>query len=411
MTCLPPAAVLLLPLLLACSAGKQDTWVRPGDSLAARAAGIPEVRQRPVFDAPDADAAWLVEQIDGSGWDQGLADAASRLLALHVDRGGRIDAASAAGVAARAGYPGQARFTRALTGGGLPVDVAAEIAAATRGQPVDVGLAVRRFEDGTAMWIVAWARRVARLDPIPMRLDLDAQLPVRVELIDPALAHAELRLFLAPPVGPVEEIPITPSLTRWVDRFHTPGEWRIEVVAQADDRVEVALLFSLWVDSEPERLPPLQAGTPGVENPMDAERVLFGDLNRLRATHGLPPLQWFATFEPLVREHSALMASTGRASHTIEGITAGVAARARTWAYPAAFHHQAVAVAPTAAEAMALVVDSPAHRRTLLCETCTHATVGVALEPVLDRPPRLFVTWELLEFPKGPPVPNDQRGY
>ena len=26
-----------------------------------------------------------------------------------------------------------------------------------------------------------------------------------------------------------------------------------------------------------------------------------------------------------------------------------------------------------------------------------------ALEPVLDRPPRLFVTWELLRFPQGEP--------
>ena len=30
-------------------------------------------------------------------------------------------------------------------------------------------------------------------------------------------------------------------------------------------------------------------------------------------------------------------------------------------------------------------------------------SIGVALEPVLDRPPRLFVTWELMEFPHGVP--------
>ena len=29
--------------------------------------------------------------------------------------------------------------------------------------------------------------------------------------------------------------------------------------------------------------------------------------------------------------------------------------------------------------------------------------IGATLEPVLDRVPRLFVTWELLEFQQGPP--------
>ena len=46
---------------------------------------------------------------------------------------------------------------------------------------------------------------------------------------------------------------------------------------------------------------------------------------------------------------------------------------------------------------------SPAHLKNLLCERCTHASIGASLEPVLDRIPRLFVTWELLEFPQGPP--------
>ena len=59
-------------------------------------------------------------------------------------------------------------------------------------------------------------------------------------------------------------------------------------------------------------------------------------------------------------------------------------------------------------EALFLVSDSPGHLRNLLCDTCNHASIGVALEPVLDRIPRLFVTWELLEFPKGPPVEIDR---
>ena len=52
---------------------------------------------------------------------------------------------------------------------------------------------------------------------------------------------------------------------------------------------------------------------------------------------------------------------------------------------------------------------SPGHLANLLCEECTHASIGVALEPVTDRTPRLFVVWELLRFPEGPPQAIPKR--
>ena len=98
-----------------------------------------------------------------------------------------------------------------------------------------------------------------------------------------------------------------------------------------------------------------------------------------------------------------MMAATGVVGHRIAGHTDGVPARAHRTAHPRARHHENVAAAASAEAALALVADSPGHLRNLLCEHCSHASIGVALEPVLDRPPRLFVTWELLEFPQGPP--------
>ena len=56
---------------------------------------------------------------------------------------------------------------------------------------------------------------------------------------------------------------------------------------------------------------------------------------------------------------------------------------------------------------MALIRGSPAHLRQVLCEACTSASVGVALEPTLDHVPRLFFTLELLRFPNGVPGPID----
>ncbi|MCK6502724.1 hypothetical protein L6R53_04890 [Myxococcota bacterium] len=390
-------------LLLSC-ASRAPAALQPGDSVAARAAGRVEVRYRPVFEVPAGDPAALVAAVPGGQWDLGLAAACEELLALHVDPEGRIDAPTASLVAARAGYPGQARFLRARNGGAFPDDLVQEVAAAAAWEgAVDLGLAVRRYADGTALWVVAWSRQVAWVDPLLRDVELDQPVPVRVELRDPALADAELRLFLAPPDGPVQELALTAGVTRWLDRFHTPGPWRVEAVATREGRTAVALLFSLFV-GQPAPVPAPLAGAPATPpDPVAAEAALFVALNDLRGEHGLPPVQGFSLFEPLVREHAAFMAAAGRALHVLPGMTPGVAERARGYAFPFAFHHEAVATAPTWQEAMALVVDSPAHRKALLCEACTHATVGVALEPSLGRMPRLFVTWELMEFPKGPP--------
>ena len=97
------------------------------------------------------------------------------------------------------------------------------------------------------------------------------------------------------------------------------------------------------------------------------------------------------------------MASHGVVAHQIPGVTNGVPSRAAKVAHPRAHHIENVAAAASASEAMELVLDSPAHLGALLCETCTHVAIGAALEPVLDRRPRLFVTWEMLVFPQGTP--------
>ena len=71
-------------------------------------------------------------------------------------------------------------------------------------------------------------------------------------------------------------------------------------------------------------------------------------------------------------------------------------------------HYQNAASAYTAAEALALRLTLPATFKSFLCETCTHVSIGAALEPTLDRMPRIFVTWEILDFVQGEPKKIDK---
>ena len=360
-----------------------------------------EVRFRPSA-APPPEAMPLMEAHPAAAWDSGLATAAQEVAAMS-GRETRIDPVLASAAAARAGYPGPARFMRYLTGGAFPAEASATVAALPG--TLDVGLARRTWGDGLTLWIIAWAPRTLELDPLPRDLPLDHALSLRV---DGAIPGGEARLYIAPPDGPVEELGLRSGIPRWVDRFHVPGEHRIEVVTPKAEGGEVALLFSVFVGGPPSAPKPMPPASRVVESPIAAEQQLYEALNRLRQEHGLPAVTRFAPFESLAREHSALMAAEDTLGHRIPGLTNGVAERAAAQFHPGARHHEDVAAAPSAAEALALIADSPGHLANLLCVPCTHASIGVALEPVLDRPPRLFVTVELLELYQGTPQPLEQ---
>ena len=365
----------------------------------------PEVRFRPLPPEEGSEDARLARVVPDATWDAGLDAAAHNVLRAIVDQRARLSTATTSTAAAVAGYPGQARFLRLLNGGAFPHVLVEAIQTQSIGVPVDVGLARRTFADGTVLWIVAWAPRKADVDPLPRDLKLDDALPVRVTTDHPG----RLRLFVTPPNGPVAELAISAEAARWVDVFHTPGEYRIEVVGERPNSSDVLLLFSVYVDSQAPEVPRLAWHPRDTPDPLLAEEALYEALNEARREHGLPAVRPFDMFRPVVREHSAYMASAGYLGHTLDGLTTGVPDRAAKVGHPQAEFYENVAVALTPEDAHALVEDSPGHFRNLLCETCTHATIGVALEPVLNRDPRLFVTWELMHFPEGIPRPIPKR--
>jgi hypothetical protein len=375
---------------------------RPPVPAPVAARGV-EVRFRPGA-APPADVARLLERVPSASFDEGLQRAVELLLAAARAPSSRISPEASADALTAAAYPGFARFSREYNGGAFPEDLADALANAAleRDQPVDLALARRNFSDGTTLWIAGFAHRPLLLDPLPRDLAPDDLLPVQVEA---TVKLPPLTLFVAPPDGPVRVMPMPKDEALWVDGFHLPGETRLEVVSDAGGDAQVLLLWSALVDTAaapPETLP-LASAKP--LDPIAAAESLYAALTDLRAQAGLPPLTRFPAFEPLAREHAATLAARGQVAHVLPGQSPGVASLARARFHPQAKHLEDIAAAFTWQEAQALVELSPGHRRNLLCETCTHMSVGVALEPSIDAVPRLFVVWELLSFPNGEPTP------
>ena len=308
----------------------------------------------------------------------------------------------------QAGYPGQAHFIKVMNGGHFPVQ---QLRSLAKHSGLEVGLSKRKFADGRVLWIIGWGRRLLDVDPILMKIPLDGAVPLRIGDFDADRAL----LYISAPDKPVERIELLPNAHRWLQDFYVPGEYRFEVLLQhvegSSQYNEIALLFSVFVDTPvPQVTSTIVSNEPN--NPILAEKQLFQAVNQMRLERGLKPLRPFDLFVPLAREHSALMASTGTVNHRITGVTNGVPSKAANLAHPRASHHQNVAAALTADEALTLAKDSPGHFQVFLCETCTHMSIGAALEPTFVHP-RLFVTWEVLEFPQGVPkrIEKLNRGF
>ena len=394
-------------LLLLLTSAAVASGCRPPTAGAERG---PEVQFRPDPAIEGELPSWILERVPGATWDRGLSAAVESLLGAAGDPGSRLTPTASADALGLAGYPGNALFARSLNGGALPEGLADEMSAAalTRAQPVDVAVGRRVYDDGTTLWVGAMAHRPAFLDPLPRDLALDDAVAVRVELA-PGEAPGDLVLFLAPPFGQVERHRLTDKLALWIDRFHVPGAYRLEVVHSLDEAAQVAMLWTLYVDADPPEMPGLPRASGVAPDPDASALNLYRAINDLRLDAGLRAVEPFPRFEPLAQDHARHMSDSGVIDHVIPGVTPGVRAVAHSDFFPRAIHRQDVAVAADWREALDLIRLSPGHLQNLLCASCTHAAVGAATE---DAPPgwtpRLFVAVEMLEFPEGPPLPLEQ---
>ena len=357
----------------------------------------PEVRYRPV-EIPEKYNNEIRTTFLNAQWDLGLERACQELTSLISVPKVQLTPRATHQATDRFGFPGQAQFSKVLTGGEVPTRVLSALAKKKTGKNIDIAMAKRQYGNGATLWIIGIADHLVEMDPIPRDIPLDGQLALRIEL-EP---EQEGLLYIDAPGQPIEMVEILPSAHRWINNFHLPGRYRFEVVTEENKETSIALLFSVFVEQEIGRPRPLLERSE-VNNPIEAEAWLYQEVNRIRRTHGVYPLKRFSMFEELTREHSALMADTGVVAHKIRGVTTGVALKAEKVAHPRARHYENVAAAQTAKDALDMVLDSPGHFKVLLCETCTHISIGAALEPNLIGNPRLFVTWEVLEFPQGQP--------
>lgn len=343
---------------------------------------------------------WVKQHFSKGFVDLGLKKAAEELLA-SLRKPTLFLTQSAVQLATnRSGYPGQARFAKVLNTGNFPDEIIDMIDKDVQGRPFHYTIVRRTYGTGMNLWLVGWAPQIIYVDPVKRDISLDGSIGLRI-----SGNSNQSTLLLTNPEQDVEVMPLLPEAYRILRKFSIPGAYRFEVITEnpSQNIQEVALLFSVYVDEKPPSPERLLSRDNEVQNPFDAEDWMFEQLNSLRIQKGLQPLLDFKLFVPLARSHSAWMAAEGVIAHRISGVTKGVDYHAEMLAHPRARHYENVAAAYTVQEAWHLAVNSPGHLQVFLCETCTHVSIGASVEPVIDSQPRLFFTWEVLEFPQGEP--------
>ena len=343
---------------------------------------------------------WLKNHFRNGFVDLGLKKAAEELLgSLHKPT--LFVTQSAVQLATtRNGYPGQARFAKILNTGYYPEEIIDMIEKDVQGRSFHFSIVRRTYGTGMNLWLIGWAPQILYIDPLDRDIPLDGSVGIRI-----SGNQNKSTLLLTNPEQDVEILPLLPEAYRILRKFSIPGSYRFEVVTENPKQniQDISLLFSVYVDEEPPPPERLLSRDTQVENPLEAEEWMYIQLNQLRQQKGLAPLQKFKLFVPLVRSHSAWMAAEGIAAHKISGVTKGVDYHAELLAHPRARHYENVAAAYSSKEAWHLATNSPGHLQVFLCETCTHVSIGGAVEPVMEGRARLFFTFEVLEFPQGEP--------
>ncbi len=243
-----------------------------------------------------------------------------------------------------------------------------------RHPPTHLGLATRAA-DGALTSTVLLVHRGATLDaPLPQRAPPDTTLAVRGAL---RRGYFAPRVLVAPPRGPVRELPArTPTrrLDATVALDAGPGIYGVEIVADSEAGPVVLHNARIYVGVGPPALPVVRLRpAPGDAAPAAALADLIA---RHRATLGLPPLIWHPALADIAREHARDLARAGTLAHTLPD-TGTLVTRVRARGLRARWVAENLAVADDAGAALAAFLHSPGHARNLALPGLSHLGIGV----------------------------------
>lgn len=280
------------------------------------------------------------------------------------------------------------------------------------GATTRVGIgAARRLPDGTGAVVFALQASNVATKPVPRKLRaggsfvLDAAVDAR---------YRDPEVFVTRSSGATERLALRHdarrpgAFTAQVGCASSIGKQQVEITAADAQGSTVLANFPVWCGADPPSsltVAPTSADIPTFD-PVEAEKRLFGLVNRDRASAGLPTLVWDDKVAEVARGHSQEMRRTKAVAH-ISPTTGSAADRVRAAKIKTAVVLENVARAYGMGEAHDGLMNSPGHRANILSSAATHVGVGVVFGDEISGLREIFITQV---FTRVPPKLDPVRG-
>jgi len=253
------------------------------------------------------------------------------------------------------------------------------------------GVAAAALPGDAAVVALVTAAHSSDLAHVPSRLEPGATVEIDATL-GPELSSP--RLFLLTPGAATEEQPLSTDGRRARAGVTLPsrGEYTLEILATGPGGPQVAAIRRIFVGVAPPQAPP--AEKPRSDTGLAAVEHAIA---RLRATHGLPPLQRDPALDRVAEGHSREMARTRTFAHVLPS-DGSMTDRLRkaSYAYRSAGENIGLSIDPLSAHEA--VASSPAHLANLLDPHHRRLGLGIAKGVSPDGADGVYLT-EVLAAP------------
>lgn len=270
------------------------------------------------------------------------------------------------------------------------------------GRAARVGVAAaQRDRDGTGAVVFALQSSGISTAPIPRGLNARGQFKLH-GVLDASYRNPEI--LITRESGVTERLPIEEGKFGGIKATFRcndhVGRQQIEIAASDASGSAVLANFPVWCGAVP---PPsividFGADFKAVSDVADAEKRLFGLMNRDRQAHKLAPLAWDDRLGAVAKGHSEEMQRTRIVAH-VSPVTGSAADRVRASGIGTSLVLENVARAYGIAEAHSGLMNSPGHRANLLSASATHVGMSIVLGDEVSGRRELFVTQVFARFP------------
>lgn len=244
--------------------------------------------------------------------------------------------------------------------------------------------------------LVALIKSLARIDPIPRKLELGQAVGLRARLLAP---RDNVQLFVTDPTGAVRQaeprrLPEAGLFDAGEIQCRTRGVYQVEITGDGTYGPEVLLNFPLLCALEPDRAVHLRYRERELGSASDIEAELVARTNAFRARHGRAALAADPRLSEMARRHSQDMHDEAFFGH-VSARTGSPANRAQSAGIPYQTLRENIAYTYRVEDVITGLAASPGHRVNLQATDVTLVGIGVVVDRSLS-PPAIYVTQNLI---------------